>query len=243
MNLKRCENGHFYDAEKFQVCPHCAAIGGENNATASFGGQASGDMEPFTVPIRQPGMGNMQPIPGSMQSGMGNMQQGIGNAQPTQFSENMSLKAAVGQAMAGSQGLQEDDGRTISIYQTKIGIEPVTGWLVCVEGAAFGESFQLKSGRNFIGRAQSMDIVIAGDNSISREKHAIILYEPKKREFIAQAGESRELFYLNDEVVLNPVRLKQHDIVTVGNTKLMFFPCCSEKFSWEDYKEQEKEGN
>ena len=98
----------------------------------------------------------------------------------------------------------------------------------------------MKSGRNFIGRASHMDIVLRGDNSISREKHAIILYEPKRREFIAQAGESRELFYLNDEVVLNPVRLKQHDILTIGNTRLMFFPCCGENFSWDDFKKDEE---
>ena len=23
MNLKKCSNGHFYDAEKFDSCPHC----------------------------------------------------------------------------------------------------------------------------------------------------------------------------------------------------------------------------
>ncbi len=26
MKLKRCENGHFYDQDKFAACPHCAAI-------------------------------------------------------------------------------------------------------------------------------------------------------------------------------------------------------------------------
>ena len=23
MNLKRCNNGHFYDADKFETCPYC----------------------------------------------------------------------------------------------------------------------------------------------------------------------------------------------------------------------------
>ena len=23
MNLVRCENGHFYDSERFDECPHC----------------------------------------------------------------------------------------------------------------------------------------------------------------------------------------------------------------------------
>lgn len=219
MNLTKCEQGHFYDKDKFQVCPHCAALGGDSKETQPLRGAADMDTEPLTVPIVQ------QPA----------------ESQPVESAQSVSLKDAVGQAMSVRQEThQEDDGKTISLYQTKIGIEPVVGWLVCIEGQAFGESFKLKSGRNFIGRSREMDIVLPGDNSVSREKHAIILYEPRKREFIAQAGESRELFYLNDEVVLNPVRLAQYDIVTIGNTRLMFFPCCGEKFSWEDYKKEEK---
>lgn len=217
MNLKRCENGHFYDMDKFQRCPHCAALGGDSGETQPLRGNMDCDTEPLTVPIAQPAAPPVQPV------------------------ENVSLREAVGQAMSAPQEIREaEDEKTISLYQNRIGVEPVTGWLVCIEGQAFGESFKLKSGRNFIGRSQSMDIILPGDNSVSREKHAIILYEPRKREFIAHAGESRELFYLNDEVVLNPVRLKQYDIVTIGNTKLMFFPCCGDNFCWEDYKKEEK---
>lgn len=151
---------------------------------------------------------------------------------------NMSLRTALNRAMTSPVRDFEEE-KTISIYQTRGGVEPVTGWLVCIEGVDFGRSFTLKSGKNFVGRAAGMDVELHGDNSVSREKHAILLYEPRRREFIAQAGESRELFYLNDEVVLNPVRMKQHDILTIGNTRLMFFPCCSDHFSWDDYKKDE----
>ncbi|MCM1160531.1 MAG: FHA domain-containing protein [Roseburia sp.] len=139
--------------------------------------------------------------------------------------------------MAVGQMPDEDDGMSVGGYQGRGRIiDPVVGWLVCIEGADFGSSFIIKSGRNFVGRSGDMDIVLHGDSSISRVKHAIILYEPKRREFIAQAGESRELFYVNEEVVLNSTRLKQHDILMIGNTKLMFFPCCGENFSWDDYR-------
>lgn len=139
--------------------------------------------------------------------------------------------------MAVGRMPDEDDGRAPGAYQGRGRIiDPVVGWLVCIEGADFGSSFIIKSGRNFVGRSGDMDIVLHGDSSISRVKHAIILYEPKRREFIAQAGESRELFYVNEEVVLNSIRLKQHDILMIGNTKLMFFPCCGENFGWDDYR-------
>ena len=26
MNLQKCENGHFYDADKYQTCPHCQQL-------------------------------------------------------------------------------------------------------------------------------------------------------------------------------------------------------------------------
>ena len=135
-----------------------------------------------------------------------------------------------------------DDNKTVSLYQAKTGIEPVAGWLVCIQGPSFVASYTLKTGRNFIGRGSDMDVVLAQDNSVSRQRHAIVLYEPRKREFIVQPGDSRELFYLNDDVVLGPEHLKAQDVLTVGNTSLMFFPCCGENFSWDDYKKDNKAG-
>jgi len=38
--------------------------------------------------------------------------------------------------------------------------------------------------------------------------------------------------HLNDEEVDVPVELKPHDIIELGQTKLMFVPLCGEKFQW-----------
>ena len=48
-----------------------------------------------------------------------------------------------------------------------------------------------------------MDIALVGDKSVSRNKHAILVYEPKQHLYLVQPGESSELVYLNDEVVLS----------------------------------------
>lgn len=234
MNLKRCDNGHFYDGDKFQACPHCAAVGGGNaQPTAPYADAGAGYdtvmTEPVTMPMYPPDNQPVAPEPMAAPMPEPSQLQGAGG---------MSLQDAVNRATTAPVQMQDEE-KTVSLYQLKTNTDPVTGWLVCIEGSDFGNSFTLKSGRNFIGRAANMDVVLKGDNSISREKHAILLYEPKRREFIAQAGESRELFYLNEEVVLNPVRLKQHDILTIGNTRLMFFPCCGEDFSWDDFKKEE----
>ena len=127
----------------------------------------------------------------------------------------------------------EEDNCTVGYYSRVIGVEPVVGWLVCIEGEYKGESFKLKSGRNFIGRAANMDVVLSADHSVSRFKHASVIYEPRSRQFIVATGESRELCYLNDEVVLSNKRMEAYDVLNLGNTSLMLIPCCSARFTWE----------
>ena len=136
-----------------------------------------------------------------------------------------------------------DEQKTIGLsFDKEIGTEPVVGWLVCIKGKHVGEDFKLKSGRNFVGRAKTMDVVLDGDASISREKHAIILYEPRNNIFIAQPGDSKELFYLNEKVVLSSVELHANDVISLGETDLLFIPCCTDKFNWNDVQvEKERE--
>ena len=80
-----------------------------------------------------------------------------------------------------------------------------------------------------------MDISIQDDNAISRQKHAIITYVPKNRIFIAQPGESRELFYVNDNVVLDNLILTAYDKIEIGQSLFLFVPLCGDKFNWEDF--------
>ena len=127
--------------------------------------------------------------------------------------------------------IPEDTGETIGFYD-EMTIQPVVGWLVSIQGSTIGKDFRLCSGRNYIGRGKDMDIVLEGDNKVSRSKHAIILFDPKSQKTLCQAGESRELFYLNDSVVTGTVELKQGDVITIGDTKLMFVPFCGDLHTW-----------
>lgn len=208
MNLKRCDRGHFYDVDKFASCPHCA--GGMRSAEETVAIHPADSIKTETLTVKK--IIPKNPIP-----------------------EEETLAHTINQVKETLS--VEDDAKTVRYYETNTGIEPVVGWLVCIEGEEAGTSFNLKGGRNFIGRSSQMDIVVK-DNSVSREKHAVILYEPKKREFLAQPGESRELFYLNDEVVLGFEKLKAYDVLQLGSTRLMFIPFCSEAFSWENTKEE-----
>ncbi|MBR2877254.1 MAG: FHA domain-containing protein [Clostridia bacterium] len=117
--------------------------------------------------------------------------------------------------------------------------EPVVGWLVCVGGEHFGESFNIYSGNNSIGRKPGNRIVLNKDNSVSGEKHAFVVFEPKKSEFFIQPGNSSGLAYINDIVILVPTKLNSYEIIKVGNTELLFVPLCGENFDWNTYISKE----
>lgn len=129
------------------------------------------------------------------------------------------------------QGVR-DEGATVALVRKKSGIDPVVGWFVCVEGADKGRDFRIRSERNFIGRSSSMDVAITGDNTISKENHAVVSFNPRKGSFFLSPGDGRGLIYLNDDEVAVPTELNAYDQIELGETKLVFVPLCGDKFSW-----------
>ena len=198
MNLQRCENGHFYDADRFDSCPHC-----NQTSVSTVAVNTDGEKE-YTMPLTDVGSG-------------------------------MSTTLQTNVTEVTEDGTQKTIG-----YFGDVPTEPVVGWLVSIGGSNFGTDFKLKSGRNFIGRSGNMDIALTEDSSISREKHAIILYEPRGNVFLVQPGDAKELFYLNDKVVLTATEINAYDVLSLGNTKLLFVPCCSDKFNWDSVKPEEE---
>lgn len=203
MKLTKCAAGHFYDADKFPTCPHCGS---------DMSGAVSGDPNERTMPLDNSGgfQGKTEPL----------------NDLPDNSGSNESKGSTLKESVQDAQ-------KTIGIFNVNKGSkQPVVGWLVCIEGKDFGSDFSLRMGKNFIGRANNMDVVLT-DNSVSRDKHSIIVYEPKGNLFIIQAGESRELSYLNDEVVLSPQQINPYDKIKLGETTLLFVPLCGDNFVWE----------
>ena len=183
------------------------------------------DGESLTMPLSQRRVGGAEEVVAASSLRRN------GNAQPNGYGSsplsNAILRAIEGDRAESGGQLQEACSRRL---------KQMTGWLVCVEGQAFGDSFALQNGENRIGSAKEMEVALPAERGIASRNHAVITYEPGKREFTAKAGGARELFYVNDTVVLLPVQLKQHDILSIGTSRLMFFPCCGEKFCWEDYR-------
>ncbi len=133
------------------------------------------------------------------------------------------------------------EGRTMGVFHKKMGIDPVVGWFVCVEGPDKGQDYRIVSEKNFVGRSPEMDICIEGDETISRDNHTIVSYNPKDHRFRLYPGDGRGLVYVNDEELVMPAVLKAYDMIELGETKLLFIPFCGESFTWVAKKRSEPE--
>ena len=120
-------------------------------------------------------------------------------------------------------------------YYDLVDTEPPTAWLVCVKGAYQGQAFTCKSGRNKIGRNPNCNINLINDASITREPHAMVIYDPKQRTFYLQNGTGDGLVYLNGSLLFSHEQLHAYDKIQIGNAEFVFFPLCGEQFTWDDY--------
>ncbi len=129
--------------------------------------------------------------------------------------------------------LLEPDNVTIGLFKTEKEFSPVVGWLVCTEGTEKGKDYPIKPGINEVGREEGsdVDIVIKGDQSISRRYHAEIEYDPEENIFYL-IRKKNQAVKLNELKVRQPEKLKPYDIIQFGKTKFIFAQLCSEKFKW-----------
>lgn len=132
-----------------------------------------------------------------------------------------------------------DTGKTVAVFQKNFSREPVTGWLVCIEGAEKGKDYRIAAKNNSIGRNENMDICISSDPAISRENHARLSYDGKHHHFYLIPAESTNNIYINDEPIYVPTRLNKGDVIELGESKFIFSPFCDDRFNWQDGLKQD----
>ena len=154
---------------------------------------------------------------------------GVGPTMPVAPSAGRTAPIAGDSASGGPA----DSERTVALIRHRIGIDPVVGWLVCVEGPEKGRDYRIHSDNNFIGRSEKMDICIRGDDTISRENHAVVSYDMRDKIFYFSPGDGRSIVRLNDKALFMTSEIHTYDRIEVGNTKLVFLPLCGEEFDWE----------
>ena len=225
MNIRRCAYGHFYDGDEHgDACPFCAQVKGaqaEKNpeASADDGAQAEGrretesvaaaEAEPESSPAAEPTPA-AEPDP---------------EPEPTVKLEPASFSPSPAAAPAPAP---EPNGAPLDP-------DLVVGWLVCVSGPARGRSYELHTGRNFIGRAAIMDVALPEDTAVARERQASVIFDPRTARFSVTANETRELTYVNDELVYDHCDLTANDVLLVGSTRLMLVPLYGSGFAWAEW--------
>lgn len=193
MEMKKCTNGHYYDASIYHECPYCLGTGSVTN----------GRDDERTMPFFNSG-------------------------------DEDDSKTIPMAAFATAKEETDDDERTVAIVRQNIGLDPVVGWLVCVEGKEKGRDYRIHTDNNYLGRSEKMDICVRGDETISRERHLIISYDSADKIYYCSAGDGRSIVRLNEKAIFQTVELKKYDRITVGKTVLLFVPLCGKDFEWKE---------
>lgn len=262
MQKVSCENGHFYDAERFQACPIC---GVENYTNVEQDKPVGVERLPSTVPLFSPedcdeasedisedfldtdrleATTRLSPedearlraaIMGEQEGGEGDgADPSVPNQEPEpDKTEAPGLSLSEVIQATSAQGISSLP-KTVAYYDFGKTIPPVA-WIVCVKGCYQGRAFMCQTGKNRLGREKEMEICLYEDPLIARDTHAAIIYEPKRRQFFLQTGSGDGLVYRNDELVFSHEELHIYDKISLGKLEFVFLPLCGEQFTWDDY--------
>lgn len=230
----KCENGHFYDAEKFKECPLCSQ-GTEKKKNVLIEGGVSSDMDDV-VTMAGPRIfgGKRRSIRIPHVSGK--------TVKPPEEIQNQEIKAVEKTDFQKNIGqytntVDIDTDKTVCLNQLSTGVDPVVGWLVCISGEEKGNDYRLTGGRNRIGRSLKMDVAIMSDKKITREEHCAIVYDGRSNASFLVPGNGT-LTYYKGEMLRNPQELSSGDELEVGETRFIFIKFCEGERKWENYNER-----
>ncbi|MBP8707188.1 MAG: FHA domain-containing protein [Caldisericia bacterium] len=97
---------------------------------------------------------------------------------------------------------------------------PAFAWLVCIDRKLLGQRFDVHEGITSIGRGSENDIVLE-DESVSKAHSKIKYFEDQDIYKIHDLVSTNGTF-VNDIAVEGPLEIKDNDIVTIGEVKLIF---------------------
>lgn len=97
----------------------------------------------------------------------------------------------------------------------------VVGRLTIVEGAGSGKTVNIFTGTNQIGRGDDMRVQINfGDDTISRQQHAVITFDAKELEVRIYDGGKPGGLWVNGTRVTSDQVIKFGDLIRLGETTL-----------------------
>ena len=114
----------------------------------------------------------------------------------------------------------------------------VVGWLVCIGGVHFGQTFPIYFNRNTIGSGDINDISLSEDINVANDNHATIIFETKKHGYYLVPGQSEKedaYTYLNGDLIVSEKKLDDRDVIDIGDTTLLLVKLYVNDFAWEEY--------
>ena len=201
---KRCENGHFID-ESWDLCPYCPAE----------------DAEADKIPIIRPSRAaasearTAAPAPTAPRPA-------VTAAPPTVRRETAPVQPPPMERTVAAQKITAESPANKRY---------VVGWLVGLSGSTRGQSFEVRVGRNVLGRDRRSDVVVSDDQASAH--HADLVFRPEEKRFILMDHNSTNGTYVN-EVEIEPRRdLVAKDVIRIGSQRFLFMPLCDENFYWD----------
>jgi len=216
VDMRRCSKcGSFYNAAKDSTCPFCS-----DNGEDKLGKTTPVYMEPVPVTSKEP-------------TTLGKTEAAVSDINAIEEIADLAIDTPIiEEVMTEADIAEKDYGRTVAVITKQMGIDPVVGWLVCKSGEEKGKDYRIHAENNYIGRGEAMDICIRGDETITRDNHAIITYDNIKGEYFFTPGMGRSIIRINENVVLAPTKLNAYDEIEMGTTKFVFVPLCGPHFMW-----------
>jgi hypothetical protein len=141
-----------------------------------------------------------------------------------------------------SRGGQQDDrtqiaiGRRLEDDNDAAMDDPVTGWLVVVQGPGQGRSATVGAGMNTIGRSEDERISLPfGDMQISAKDHLRIIYDDQARSFMVIPGTGKNISRIGGQIIAMPMPLENYATIHLSkNTVVRFAAFCTESFDWSE---------
>ena len=114
--------------------------------------------------------------------------------------------------------------------------DPIVGWFVVVKGPGLGQSVNLGSGMNSVGRDPSERVSMPfGDTLISSKDHVRVIYDDETRAFLIAPGGGSNVTKVNKQIVASPIALENYALVQLSKqTHVRFVAFCNDQFDWSD---------
>ena len=225
----RCNNGHYYDAN-LDKCPFC--VEGVGTVLMDRAGSKSNNTP---TPMDSSDTNKDKEIQKKNQDIVKKQEPIVSNskADVKESPKTVYLGSSNDTPKIDATKTKEEPELIDRKEQASSSVVTLAGWLVVISNDNKGQSYKITFGFNTIGRADTNHIPLNFDNSISRVKHASIVYDYSNNLFFIKHEDGKYLTYLNGNVILDTKELKAFDKIKIGNTELLFVPLCGEQFKWD----------